>query len=265
MKANPLRSPAPEPGAGWPADDERRVEITLAGERVHLLCERALWWPARGLLIVADLHLGKAAAFGAAGIPVPAGGARADLARLSGAISATGASGVAVLGDLLHARTGRDRATLDELARWRSEHARVRVLLVRGNHDDRAGDPPPELGFEVVDEPHQQGPFVLAHYPPSGPPGPGRLRGGGGGAGAEGHVLCGHVHPAITLRGPGGLRERAPCFVVGGGRTILPAFGSFTGSAGASLEARDRVFMVSPSAVLEIAARPDKSGVSSWG
>ena len=43
-----------------------------AGEPLHLLPERALWWPAARVLFVADLHLGKAATYRALGQPVPA-------------------------------------------------------------------------------------------------------------------------------------------------------------------------------------------------
>jgi len=35
-----------------------RLQMVLAGEAVTLLADRALYWPARQRLIVADLHLG---------------------------------------------------------------------------------------------------------------------------------------------------------------------------------------------------------------
>lgn len=47
--------------------------IQCAGEAVWLLPERALWWPAQRMLMVADAHFGKAATFRARGVPVPAG------------------------------------------------------------------------------------------------------------------------------------------------------------------------------------------------
>ena len=36
---------------------------------------------------------------------------------------------------------------------WRAAHRSLDLVLVRGNHDDRAGDPPATLGIRVVDEP----------------------------------------------------------------------------------------------------------------
>jgi metallophosphoesterase superfamily enzyme len=38
-----------------------------------LLPEKAVFWPAQGMLIIADIHFGKAASFRAQGIPVPRG------------------------------------------------------------------------------------------------------------------------------------------------------------------------------------------------
>ena len=47
--------------------------MELAGEQMDLLPERAVWWGARGALLVADVHLGKASTFRARGLPVPEG------------------------------------------------------------------------------------------------------------------------------------------------------------------------------------------------
>ena len=48
-------------------------EISLAGEAVRLLPERAIYWERERALVVADLHWGKAATFRAAGVPLPPG------------------------------------------------------------------------------------------------------------------------------------------------------------------------------------------------
>ena len=49
-----------------------------------LLAERALYWPRAATLFVADVHLGKAAAFRAGGVPLPRGATAADLAASRG-------------------------------------------------------------------------------------------------------------------------------------------------------------------------------------
>src|SRR5690606_25988024 len=87
--------------ADLPAD---AMELRVAGEVLQLLADRALYWPARGRLLVADLHLGKGDILRAAGIPVPSGGTGHDLARLDALLRATAARELWVLGDFLHGR-----------------------------------------------------------------------------------------------------------------------------------------------------------------
>jgi DNA ligase-associated metallophosphoesterase len=190
-------------------------ETTLCGERVVLYPERALHWPAGDALFVADVHLGKAASFRAGGVPLPRGSTQADLARLASLLARTQATRLVVLGDFLHARAGRVAALDASFKAWRVAHADVEVVLVRGNHDDRAGDPPADWGVDVVAEPHLMAPFMACHMPTTPP---------------TGYALCGHLHPGVFLRGTADA-ERLPCFVLGARRAILPAFGSFTGLA----------------------------------
>lgn len=191
-------------------------DLALAGERVQLLAERALYWPRTATLFVADVHLGKAAAFRAGGIALPRGGTQADLDRLTHLLHTTGARRLVVLGDFLHAAAGRVAALDAAFRAWREQHAAIALLLIRGNHDDHAGDPPPAWGIDVVTEPHPLAPFLACHLP------------------AEprtGYALCGHVHPGVRLTGAAEASARLPCFVIGPRRAILPAFGGFTGLA----------------------------------
>lgn len=213
------------------------LPIELAGEQVLLLPERALYWPRQATLIAADLHWGKAASFRAAGVPIPTGTTSADLARLNRTLGRTGAKRLVLLGDLFHARQGRAPATLAAIARWRAASLSLPVLLVRGNHDRRAGDPPPELNFEVVDGPHALRPFVLRHEP---------------GAHPDGYVLAGHIHPGITLRGPARQSVRLPCFALGAAVGLLPAFSEFTGTAPRDTRAGDRVFAIAGDEVMDV-------------
>jgi uncharacterized protein len=190
------------------------IEHALAGTRLHLLPERAAYWPEGQCLLVADAHLGKAQSFRKLGVPVPGGTTEVNLQRLSGLIQRCGAKRLVFLGDLLHSVRSRSAALLHSVQRWREGHADVDMLLVRGNHDAHAGDPPPQWGLRCVDEPHALGPFALQHHPAAVP-------------GA--YALAGHVHPAVRL-GSGIDQLRLPCFAFSARQGLLPAFGEFTGS-----------------------------------
>ncbi len=189
---------------------------TVGGERVALLADRALFWPREATLFVADVHLGKAAAFRAGGVPLPRGATAADLARLARLLAQTRARRLVVLGDFLHAAAGRVPALDAAFARFREAHAELAITIVRGNHDANAGDPPAAWRVDVVAEPHPAPPFVLCHAPAKP---------------RTGFALCGHVHPGVRLAGPAYDSVRLPCFVFGRRHAVLPAFGRLTGLA----------------------------------
>ena len=190
------------------------LAITYAGHTVWLLPEHAVWWPEGRVLFVADLHMGKAATYRALGQPVPSGTTAENLRRLSELINHYQPAQLVFLGDFLHARHARTASVLDQLHAWRQTHAALNCTLVRGNHDSRAGDPPVDLGIDVVDEPYLIGPFAACHHP-------------------QQHVthavLAGHTHPVVQLQGPARDRLRLPCFVFHQRSAVLPAFGEFTG------------------------------------
>ncbi len=214
------------------------VRVRLAGEEVLLLPERALFWPRAAALIAADFHWGKGATFRAAGIPIPGGTTDDDLVRLDAALLRTCARRLVVLGDLFHARAGRIATrTLAELRRWRGLRAELEILLVRGNHDRHAGDPPEDLRINCLDAPAFVPPFVLRHEPVES---------------ADGYTLAGHLHPGVVLAGRGLLRERLPCFWLTPRTAVLPAFGSFTGLAPVAPAAGDRIFVVAEGEVLAV-------------
>ncbi|MDH0866123.1 ligase-associated DNA damage response endonuclease PdeM [Mitsuaria sp. GD03876] len=220
-----------------PADIEPprgALAMTLADERVWLLPAPALWWPCARTVFVADVHLGKAASFRALGQPVPSGTTRDNLDRLTALVDSVAARRLVVLGDFLHAAAAQQPRVLDPVHRWRERHGEVECLLVRGNHDSRAGDPPASLRIEVVDEPHRLGPFAACHHPQAVP-------------GA--YALAGHLHPATTLRGRAHEHQRLPCFCESEGLLILPAFGAFTGTTLAGLPPGARCHAVGGGAV----------------
>lgn len=226
------------------------LRMDIAGEWFEPLPGRALWRPARRALFVADLHLGKPAAFRAAGIPAPEQATGADLARLSRLLHATGAARLVILGDLLHARSGRAPEVIERVAAWRRDHAWVEIVLIRGNHDRSSGDPPEEWGIRCEDAPFADGGVSLRHEPPE----PGER------AGAL-YALGGHLHPAITLgAGPGAVRT--PCFWFGATFGVLPAFGCFTGARTIRPAPGDRVVAAGDESVIDVSGAYSPSRAS---
>lgn len=220
-------------------------DLTLAGEELRLLPERALFWARTATLIIADPHLGKAAALRAASIAVPEGTAADDLERLSRAIRRHAAQRLVVLGDLLHARNGRTAAALAAVTEWRQRHPDLEMILVRGNHDAHAGDPPDAWHITCVNEPWYLQPFVMRHMP---------------GADAEGYALAGHLHPAVRLAGAGRQRVTLPCFWFGPRAGVLPAFGGFTGTAIVTPAPGDQVFVIAADEVITVPVTRAMSG-----
>ncbi|WP_159670985.1 ligase-associated DNA damage response endonuclease PdeM [Andreprevotia sp. IGB-42] len=207
------------------------LTIDVAGEMLQLLPERALYWARKAMLLVADAHFGKAAAFRALGQPVPHGTTASNLARLDLLLAAYPVRQLVFLGDLLHARHGRSTDMLAQLREWRARHAALQCVLIRGNHDQHAGDPPEELAMQVMSEPWLQPPFALCHEPDSEVP-PGY------------YTLAGHVHPALQLAGPAFEHLRLPCFCFDHNVGLLPAFGAFTGTAQVHRQPGRRLFVI---------------------
>jgi len=213
------------------------VTIEVAGRALSLLPQKAAFLPDTRTLLIADAHIGKATSFRALGVPVPRGTTSETLSLIGELVARHDARRVVFLGDFLHSARSHVAATLDAVSRWRALHPTLELVLVRGNHDDRAGDPPASLGFTVVDEPLMDGGLAMCHHPE---------------AVSGAYVLAGHLHPCVSVHGRARERLRLPCFHFGAQVGVLPAFGSFTGMHPARVAPGDRVFAVADDAVREL-------------
>lgn len=207
--------------------------MLVAGETLLLLAQKALYWPRRRMLVVADIHFGKAASFRAMGVPVPRGTTSQNLAALDDLMALHDIEHIMFLGDFLHARAAHASATVAAMLAWRQRHPALALTLVRGNHDRHAGDPAAALGIEMVDEPYSMAPFAFCHHPDIATPG---------------YALAGHIHPTYLLATRFDAL-RLPCFVVGTQRMILPSFGAFTGGFLITPEPGDAVYLSSGEAL----------------
>ena len=223
------------------------LELELQGEQFTLLEGGGLFWKETRTLLVADLHLGKGAAFRNRGLAaIPPGSTRATLTKLSGMISNCDVAEVIVLGDLWHAADGCDDATLAQLADFMCSLGGVRVVLVEGNHDRRSGCPEVALGIERL-ESLTRGPFEMLHEPVGG---------------RSHYVLAGHIHPAVRLVGTARTSQTVPCLWATSEYAVLPSFGSFTGSYTVRPSADDGVWLVTDDFVKECQKCKFDNGVS---
>lgn len=188
----------------------RTLDWQLAGERVILHGDRALYYPGEATLMVADTHFGKGAFFRRRGLAVPTGQSRNDLQRLSALIEHFEPQRLIVLGDFFRHRTSPSEPFLALFPDWLARHGQVQVEAVIGNHDRHAEGIDIGIAWHATLD---MGPFRLCHEPRSVP---GR------------HVLAGHLHPVYSLSAAGD-RLRAPVFWCRDGVTVLPSFGALTG------------------------------------
>ncbi|MBK1698086.1 phosphoesterase [Rhodovibrio salinarum] len=168
----------------------------------------ALWWPARSVLVVADLHLEKGSSYSRHNLPPY--DSRATLERLQAVIDRRRPEHVICLGDSFHDRRAADRLADDERAQIQTLAARVNWTWIAGNHDPA---PPADWGGTVAQE-LTLGPLVFRHAADP--------------AHRSAGEVSGHYHPKtrVRVRGKG---VSARCFVADGRRLILPAFGAYTG------------------------------------
>ncbi|MEO8060233.1 MAG: ligase-associated DNA damage response endonuclease PdeM [Burkholderiales bacterium] len=213
--------------------------IRVGAQPLWLLPEKAAFLPETSTLLIADAHIGKALSFRKLGVPVPHGTTAETLAVVSALVDRLEAKRIVFLGDFLHSARSHGPTTIDTVARWRGAHASLELTLVRGNHDDHAGDPPASLGIDAVDEPLMHGDLALCHHPF---------------ARAPAYVLAGHLHPGVGLGGRANDHLRLPCFWFGPNVGVLPAFGAFTGLHTIRAEPGDRVFAATEGQVVELGA-----------
>ena len=181
--------------------------FTFADREFLALPERALFWPERRALLVADLHLEKASWFAARGQMLPPFDSAATLTKLLALAIRTDAQEIWALGDSFHDDAGPGRlddealALVEQIARGR------RIIWIAGNHDSDG-----HLPGERCDE-AEFGDLVLRHEAL-----PDERR----------YEISGHFHPKLRVQGAARSVSR-PCFALGDSRLILPAFGALTG------------------------------------
>lgn len=162
--------------------------------------------------MISDPHFGKAAHFRKSGIPVPEDIHNDDLSNILYLIQYYNPERMIFLGDIFHSSYN---SSWEVFRSFFVEKIEIQPELVIGNHDimeEERYDFMRMHGSRL-----DMGPFTLSHEPVSIP-------------GESKYNICGHVHPAIRVKGPIRHSLRVPCFYFGEHQGIMPAFGGFTGT-----------------------------------
>ncbi len=189
-------------------DLDGALPFALAGARLTATPSGALWWEEARILAIADLHLGKSERLARrGGALLPPYETRETLQRLSDEIARRKPEEVICLGDSFDDNAASGGLALVERETLSTLMAGRRWTWISGNHDPA----PIEIGGGTVAE-ARRGDLVFRHIAATG---------------GTGEVSA-HYHPKarLTLKGR---RISRPCFVLGAGRLILPAFGAYTG------------------------------------
>lgn len=212
--------------------------LNLQNQRLWLLPEKVVYWQKNRILLLADLHLGKAGHFRKNGIPVPSNVNTTNLRVLDDVLGKIQVEHLVILGDLFHSSANRE---WDQFLEWRSRYPDMEISLVIGNHDILSQRSYHATHLNLFRK-LRIDPFLLVHdYSQYN-----RQK-------RDNHyLLSGHVHPAVQLRGKGRQSMKLPCFYFGARMGILPAFGAFTGTHVIKPATDDRVFAVADDRVLNL-------------
>lgn len=213
------------------------MTIDCKGEQLILSNERAIYWPARKMLIISDLHIGKSAHFRKSGIQVPASINLADLQRLTALMAEFNPEILLVTGDMFHNNINSDT---NAFIYWRKNFAQLKVVLIKGNHDNLKDEDYGVLGIEVYQKELLAAPFRFIHDKPD--------------QVDEYYNISGHIHPGVIIYGKAKQQLRFPCFYFGKDCAVLPAFSVFTGLKILDPKQGDRFYAITPAKVIAVNA-----------
>jgi DNA ligase-associated metallophosphoesterase len=170
----------------------------------------AAFWPARRVLIVADLHFEKGSSLASRGALLPPYDSRATLERLTRLVRLYRPAKVIALGDSFHDREAAGRLSKEDRSKIEAIAREAPFIWITGNHDPLPTGLPGHAA-----EIWREGPFTFRHEaePVLAP---------------REIEISGHFHPKASIEARA-KRVSRPCFVTDAQRLMLPAFGSYAG------------------------------------
>ena len=210
-------------------------KLTFLNQNLFLHPFRAIYWEDRRTLLLADIHLGKAAHFRKNGIPIPCEIHQTDLDRLSLLCDYYQPIKMIVLGDFFHSEMNGE---WHQFTAWKNIHAHLAIDLVKGNHDIL--DAHRYAPFKFCEVQLNIDPFSFTHFPVETE------------KSENLYNICGHIHPSVRIRSAAKQSYIAPCFSFGKNQAVLPAFGRFTGKSKIIPKHDDLIFVIVDDKVIKI-------------
>ena len=210
----------------------KTLPIHCNNQRFILHPSGVAFWEDKGMLLIADVHLGKITHFRKHGSAIPQISLHHNFNRLKTVIATFETKTVCFLGDLFHSHINNEWLVFKS---W-VETLNCKVVLISGNHDIIDVESYTQLGVEVLQDWELDG-FLLTHHPEE----------------RQGfYNFSGHIHPGVELRGLGRQNLKLSCFHWKENQMIFPAFGVFTGKYIIKPKTNDRIFVNTEDEVLEI-------------
>jgi uncharacterized protein len=212
---------------------DQKIIQTINKDKFVFDYRRAIFWPTRHLLIVTDLHWGKATFLQRYGIPVSEEIMDDDLQRLSALLNDYKAKTLLVLGDLIHHERSLTDMVVEKINIFRSANP-CELILIKGNHDRYSIFPGSwgiiEEDFLSIDDFYFSHDFCTK---------------------TKSFQFFGHTHPTMRFSsGPDQLR--LPVFIKGKKHCLLPAFSHLTGGESMKLKKGESAIAVLPDGLIKI-------------
>ncbi|KQC30314.1 ligase-associated DNA damage response endonuclease PdeM [Flagellimonas eckloniae] len=169
-----------------------------------------IFWVEKSMLLISDVHLGKVAHFRKFGAAVPQKAVHKNFILLDEIVNHFQPFQICFLGDLFHSSLNKEWQLFENWVKKTPSE----IILIAGNHDIIAPEKFEGLDISIFQELILDR-FLLTHHPEER---------------KDLFNFCGHIHPAITLKGFGRQQLRLSCFFKKENQLIFPAFGTFTGT-----------------------------------
>jgi uncharacterized protein len=214
--------------------------LQIHGETLLLHPDRAVLWPRRRTVIVADTHFGKSGSLRRHGLAVAAGSDEQDRARLTNLMRGADAQRLVVLGDFVHAPLADTDYDALALQQWSESLRPATIEVIAGNHD-RGATHAWKNSIRWLEGEKLDAPFRFIHDAQR-----------TAAQTSDWFTLSGHVHPVIRLKGLRKINASVPAFWQWAHGIVLPSFGLFTGGHAIVRKEGERLYAIGSDRVVPI-------------